>query len=105
MSEPHFAATIVGCQQKIAAYLSSRLREAELMQYRWCVGPGPSSNTCPRWASHFGQRTSVRRMNRLLSDSVRTFSPATGSVKLGQPLPESNLASESKRGVPQQTQV
>ena len=50
-------------------------------------------------------KTSVRRMNRLLSDSVRTFSSFTGVVKLGHPVPESNFASDSKSGVPQQTQV
>jgi hypothetical protein len=43
-------------------------------------------------------------MNRLLSASVPTFSPA-GSQKLGQPEPESNWASEEKSGAPQQTQV
>jgi hypothetical protein len=86
-------------------YLSSRFREAELMQKRWWVGPGPSSNKCPKCASHLAHNTSVRLMNRLVSDSVRTFSAATGSVKLGQPVPESNFASESNSGSPQQTQV
>src|SRR5712672_1710085 len=67
----------------IRGYLSSRFNDAELMQYRWPVGPGPSSNTCPRCASHLAQRTSVRRMNSVRSDSVRTFSSVTGSAKLG----------------------
>lgn len=34
--------------------------EAELMQKRFRVGTGPSSNTCPRWAEHLEHRTSVR---------------------------------------------
>lgn len=33
---------------------------AEFMQYRSPVGAGPSSNTCPRCASHLAQRTSAR---------------------------------------------
>jgi hypothetical protein len=44
-------------------------------------------------------------MKRELSDSVRTFSSVTGFVKLGHPVPDSNFASESNRGVPQQTQL
>jgi len=36
---------------------------------------------------------------------VRTFSSVTGFVKLGQPVPESNFASESKRGAPQQAHL
>src|SRR4051812_27069019 len=44
-------------------------------------------------------------MKRLVSDSVRTFSFETGPVKLGHPVPESNFASESKSGVPQQTHL
>jgi hypothetical protein len=35
-------------------------RAAEFMQYRSPVGAGPSSNTCPKCASHRAQRTSVR---------------------------------------------
>ncbi len=70
------------------------------MQKRWWVGPGPSSNKCPKCASHLAHNTSVRLMNRLVSDSVRTFSAATGLVKLGQPVPESNFASESNSGSP-----
>lgn len=38
-------------------------RAAELMQNRFPVGLGPSSNTWPRWAPHFEQRTSVRFMS------------------------------------------
>ena len=39
------------------------------------------------------QTTSVRRMNRLLSGRSSTASATAGSVKLGQPVPESNLVS------------
>jgi len=42
-----------------------RLSAAELMQWRWPVGSGPSSKTWPRWALQRLQSTSVRRMNRL----------------------------------------
>lgn len=38
-------------------------RAAELMQNRFPVGLGPSSNTWPRWAPHFEQRASVRFMS------------------------------------------
>src|ERR1700681_4653766 len=95
----------IGVSTGIRDYLSSRLSDAEMMQYRWCVGPGPSSNTCPRCASHLAQSTSVRRMKSVRSDSVRTFSSATGSEKLGQPVPESNFASKSNSGVPQHTHL
>jgi hypothetical protein len=44
-------------------------------------------------------------MNRLRSALVETLSAATGSVKLGQPVPESYLALLSKSGWPQQTQT
>jgi hypothetical protein len=49
------------------------------------------------------QRTSVRDMPWLLSISSSMESPHTGSVKLGQPVPESNLVVESNSTVPQQT--
>ena len=40
-----------------------------------------------------------------LSSCADTAPSATGSVKLGQPVPESNLVSEEKSGSPQETQV
>src|SRR4051812_26380654 len=43
-------------------YLGCSFRAAELMQYRKPDGPGPSSNTWPRWPLHFEQSTSVRTM-------------------------------------------
>ena len=39
----------------------------------------------------------------LWSVSVSTFSLAMGFQKLGQPVPDSNFVSESKRSFPQQT--
>ena len=46
--------------------------------------------------------TSVRTIHRVRSVSSTTFSGSTGWWKLGQPVPESNLVSESNSGVPQQ---
>src|SRR5690242_20464584 len=66
----------------------------EFMQYRSPVGRGPSSNTCPRWASHLAQRTSVRSIPSDISARLTTFSFAIGCQKLGQPVPDSNLVSE-----------
>ena len=43
-------------------------------------------------------------MKRLLSGRSSTCSRLAGSVKLGQPVPESNFVSEEKSSVPQQTQ-
>ena len=48
--------------------------------------------------------TSVRRMKKLLSDSVCTQPSATGVVKLGQPVPESNLSAASNSSLPHATQ-
>src|SRR5207245_1557810 len=56
-----------------AGYCGRNLSDAELMQYLSPVGLGPSSNTCPKWAPQLAHSTSVRRMNRLLSCSSRTF--------------------------------
>jgi hypothetical protein len=41
----------------------------------------------------------------LQSSCVLTFSAATGWKKLGQPVPELNLAADVKSGSPQQTQA
>jgi hypothetical protein len=43
-------------------------------------------------------------MKKLLSVSVSTLCSVDGCVKLGQPVPDSNLSSESKSSLPQQTQ-
>src|ERR1035437_7412306 len=77
---------------------------AEFMQYRSPVGAGPSSNTCPRCASHFAQRTSVRAMPNVESRCSITLLAAPGLKKLGQPVPELNFVCESNSGAPQHTQ-
>jgi len=74
------------------------------MQYLRPVGAGPSSNTWPRCEPQFAHWTSVLRMKKKLrSDSSLMPSFFMGCQKLGQPVPESNLVSESKRGLPQTT--
>ncbi len=74
------------------------------MQYRCPVGAGPSSKTWPRWEPQRAQRTSVRRMNMLLSDRVSTASLSAGSKKLGQPVPDSNFVSALNSSLPQAAQ-
>jgi len=59
----------------------------------------------PRWPLHFEHSTSVRTMPWLTSRSSSTWLSAAGWVKLGQPQPESNLASDSNRVWPQPAQV
>jgi hypothetical protein len=44
-------------------------------------------------------------MKKARSVSVSTALSATGSVKLGQPVPESNLVSDENSSWPQQAQV
>ena len=77
---------------------------AEFMQYRKPVGSGPSVKTCPKCASQSAHFTSVRNTPALKSFFSRTFSAAMASQKLGQPVPESNFAFESKSALPQSTQ-
>lgn len=61
-----------------------KLMDAELMQKRFPVGFGPSSNTCPRCASHFEQVTSVRTLSGFAISSSR--------------LPPTSWASYDRRG-------
>ena len=77
--------------------------EAELMQYRSPVGRGPSGNTCPRCESPCLLRSSTLTMPWLSSLFSTMFSSTSGLVKLGQPVPESNLSVEAKRGSPDTT--
>src|SRR3954447_24555053 len=65
---------------------------------------GPSSNTWPRWPPHAAQVTSVRFMKRLRSVCSSMLALAAGSVKLGQPVPDSNFASDEKSATPQPAQ-
>ena len=64
------------------------------MQYRWPVGWGPSSKTCPKCEPHDVHVTSIRCMKRLESSWSSTASDEAGSQKLGQPVPESYVSSE-----------
>src|ERR1700728_3329032 len=82
-----------------------KFSEAEFMQYRKCVGGGPSSKTCPRCASQRVHCTSSRTMPSEVSRCERTFSLAIGCQKLGQPVPDSNLVFESKSTVSQHMQL
>src|SRR4029077_4024537 len=77
--------------------------DAEFMQYRIPVGPGPSGNRWPRWESALAERTSVRSIPCVWSVLVFTFSGSSGALKLGHPVPESNLSSELKSGSPETT--
>jgi hypothetical protein len=70
------------------------------MQYRFPVGAGPSSKTCPRCPPQVAHITSVLVIPKLRSVSVTTLSRDAGSTKLGHPVPESNLASDWKSSVP-----
>lgn len=84
-------------------FFGSNFKAAELMQYRWRVGAGPSGKRCPKCASHDLQSTSVRSIPKLRSVFFSIPFSSTASQKLGHPVPESNLVSELNREVPQQT--
>jgi hypothetical protein len=58
---------------------------------------GPSSNTWPRCEAHPAHTTSVRCVPWLVSSTYFT-APGKAWSKLGQPVPESNLASEENTG-------
>src|SRR3990172_8893882 len=81
--------------------LGMNLSAAEFMQYLSPVGFGPSLKTCPRWESACLLRTSVLLMNNPLSSLSTILSGSSGFVKLGQPVPESYLSRELKRGSPE----
>jgi hypothetical protein len=57
---------------------STNFKAAELIQNRNPVGSGPSSNTCPKCASHLLQTASVRVIPWLVSRFISTLSAATG---------------------------
>src|SRR5580692_5453362 len=63
------------------------------------VGGGPSSNTWPRCAPSTEQWTSSRTMPSEESVWSVTKRGSMGFVKLGHPVPLSNLSRLSKRGV------
>src|SRR3989344_8850584 len=72
------------------------------MQYRFPVGVGPSSKTCPRCEPQRAHVISVRAMPPEVSVCV---SIALGNAwsNEGQPVPESNFASDEKSGLPHAT--
>ena len=73
-----------------------------LMQYRMPPrSAGPSSKTWPRWPPHLAQTASVRTIPWEVSVRSSTASATAGSVKDGQPEPESNLSSERNSSAPQ----
>jgi hypothetical protein len=59
---------------------------------------GPSGKTWPRWLSPCLERTSVRAMPCELSTFSTTFAASRGRVKLGHPVPLSNLSKDAKSG-------
>ena len=61
---------------------------------------GPSGKTWPRWLSPCLERTSVRVMPCELSTFSTTFAASRGRVKLGHPVPLSNLSKDAKSGSP-----
>src|SRR4051812_49280715 len=71
------------------------------MQKRWPPrSRGPSSKRWPRWPPQRAQVTSVRTIPCERSSCSSTASAIAGSVKLGQPDPESNLVPELNRSAP-----
>jgi hypothetical protein len=80
------------------------LKEAEFMQYlNPPLSRGPSGKTWPRWLSPCLERTSVRVMPCELSTFSTTFAASRGRVKLGHPVPLSNLSKDAKSGSPETT--
>ena len=78
--------------------------DAELMQYRRPPPSlGPSVNTWPRWLSPLAERTSVRIIRWEKSRFSMTLPLSTGLVKLGQPVPLSNLSTDANSGSPETT--
>src|SRR5258708_21674769 len=103
--------SMIYCQYERGCYSwpvcsGSNCRARELMQERLpVVSLGPSSKTWPRCAPQFLHTTSVRLMKKDLSSCSSMFAMFTGSSKLGQPDPDSNLVSEENSGLPQATQL
>src|ERR1019366_1904679 len=89
----------------LTGFVCSNFSEVELMQYLMPPASGPSSNTCPRCASHRLHFASVRTIPWLASDSSSTLPSAIGAVKLGHPVPDSNFVFDSNSGCPHAAQT
>ena len=77
---------------------------AELTQYRSPPSArGPSLKTWPRWLSPCAERTSVRIIRWVKSRFSTTLAASIGLVKLGQPVPLSNLLTDANSGSPDTT--
>ena len=98
------AAALCAATQASYSLRGMKRSEAEFMQYRRPVGFGPSSKTWPRWAPSTVQWTSSRTMSKLVSRVTSTKPGSIGLVKLGQPVPLSNLSRLSNNGVSLQTE-
>src|SRR3989344_3626034 len=83
---------------------SSKSRQIELRQHLFPVLVGPSEKTCPKRDPHTAQLISILCIP--LDSSTDSFTlPGIASSNEGQPVPESNLASELKSLCPQTLQV
>ena len=72
------------------------------MHYLRPVGSGPSSKTCPKWASHFVHLTSILVLASELSSCSDIAELFIGTKKLGHPHPASNFVWDSNKGSLQQ---
>src|SRR3954467_508834 len=93
------------CYSEAVSAAGCRSRAEELMQYRRPpASRGPSSNTWPRWPPQRLQTTSERIIPCEKSPLTSTASAPAGSVKLGQPDPESNFVSDENSSALQPAQ-
>src|SRR3989344_177175 len=92
------------CQSSIAPLLLFQIEADRVDAVSLSLFCGPSSNTCPRCDPQRAQVISVRSMP---CDASRFVSIAPGSAwsNDGQPVPESNFASELKSEFPQAAQA
>src|SRR3989344_1754558 len=86
-------------KEDLVPYFSSRSKHTELMQYRFPVGVGPSSKTCPKCEPQRAHVISVLSIPNVPSRCCRVASGSAAS-KEGQPVPESNFASDEKSALP-----
>src|SRR5919108_1992231 len=93
---PHFFSYRSSLYLRSTPFLPSSSSDAELIQYLFPVGRGPSSKTWPRCAPQLLHWTSILRIPWLLSTMNFKFCILAGAQKLSQPVPESNFVSESK---------